>query len=69
MVIKNMKETVIEKYFLPRVNVTNYNVLINGKSFYDQPIGNQIKKYDKIRKIATGQRDAYTTRLSILQRS
>ena len=61
MVIKNLKETVIEKYFLPRVNVTNYNVLINGKSFCDQPIRNQIKKYDKIRKIATGQRDAYKT--------
>ena len=26
------------KYFLPRVNITNYNVLINGRNFYDQPI-------------------------------
>ena len=23
------------KYFLPRVNITNYNVLINGRNFYD----------------------------------
>ena len=37
--------------FLPRVNMTNYNVLIG------QPIKNQIKKYDEIRKFATGQRD------------
>ena len=22
-----------QKYFLPRVNITNYNVLINGKTF------------------------------------
>ena len=23
------------KYFLPRVNITNYNVLIDGRNFYD----------------------------------
>ena len=34
------------KYFLPRVNITNYNVLIDGRSFYDQPINDQIKKYE-----------------------
>ena len=42
------------KYFLPRVYITNYNVLIDGRNFYDQPINDQIKKYDEIRKIATG---------------
>ena len=26
------------KYFLPRVNTTIYNVLIDGRNFYDQPI-------------------------------
>ena len=26
------------KYFLPRVDVTNYHVLIDGRNFYDQPI-------------------------------
>ena len=49
------------KYFLPRVNITNYNALIDGSSFYDQPINDQIKKYDEIRKIATGKGDDYTT--------
>ena len=49
------------KYFLPRVNITNYNILIDGRNFYDQPISNQIKKYDKIRKIATGKGDDHTT--------
>ena len=29
--------------------------------FYDQPINDQIKKYDEIRKIATGKGDDYTT--------
>ena len=49
------------KYFLPRVNVTNYNVLIDGRNVYDQPINDIIKQYDEIRKIATGQGDDYTT--------
>ena len=48
------------KYFLPRVNITNYNVLIDGTNFYDQPINDMIKQYDELRKTATGQRDDYT---------
>ena len=48
------------KYFLPRVDITNYNVLIDGRNFYDQPINDQIKKYDEIRKIARGKGDNYT---------
>ena len=48
------------KYFLPRVNITNYNVLIDGRNFYDQPINDQIKQYDEIRKTATGQGDDYS---------
>ena len=49
------------KYILPRVNITNYNVLIDGRNFYDRPINDQIKRYDEIRKIATGKGDDYTT--------
>ena len=45
------------KYFLPRVNITNYNVLIDGRNFYDQPINDLVKQYDEIRKTATGQGD------------
>ena len=36
------------KYFLPRVDITNYNVLIDGRNFYDQSINDQIKMYDEI---------------------
>ena len=49
------------KYFLPKVNITNCNVLIDGRDSYDQPINDQIKKHDEIRKIATGKKDDYTT--------
>ena len=41
--------------------MTNCNVLVNFRNFYDQPIGDQIKKYDKMRKIAKEQGDDYTT--------
>ena len=49
------------KYFLPRVDIANYYVLIDGRNFYDQPINGQIKKYDEIRKTATGKGDDFTT--------
>ena len=49
------------KYFLSRVDITNNNVLIDGRNFYDQPINDQIKQYDEIRKIAAIQGDDYTT--------
>ena len=49
------------KYFVPRVDITIYNVLIDGRNFYGQPINDSIRKYDKIRKIATGKGDNYTT--------
>ena len=35
--------------------------MIDGKSFFDQPINNDLKTYENIRKIATGQGDDYTT--------
>ena len=49
------------KYFLPRIDFTNYNVLVDGRNFYDQPINDQIKKYDEIRKLGKGKGDDYTT--------
>ena len=53
------------KYLLPRVNITNYNVLIDGRNFYDQLINDLIKQCNEIRKIATGQEDDYTTGCSL----
>ena len=31
------------RYHLPTAKVQNYNVMINGKNFFDQPINNYIK--------------------------
>ena len=49
------------KYFLLRIKIENYNIEIDGRNFYDQPINDLIKQYDEIRKISTGQGDDYTT--------
>ena len=49
------------KYFPLRVNITNYNVLIDGRNLCDQPINDLVKHYDEIRKTATEQGDDYTT--------
>ena len=45
------------KYFDPRVDISSYNVLSDGRNFYDQPINDSVRKYDEIRKIATGKGD------------
>ena len=32
-----------KKYFLPRVKIENFNIEIDGRNFYDQPINDSIK--------------------------
>ena len=54
--IKNNK-----KYFLQRGVTKIYNVLIDGRIFYDQPINDLIKQYDEVKKVSTGYGDDYTT--------
>ena len=48
-------------YYLPNVEIKDYNIMINGENFFDQPIKNNKVTYENIRKIATGQGDDYTT--------
>ena len=43
-----------KRYFLPRVKIKNYDIEIDGRNFYDQPINDSIKQYYEIRKISTG---------------
>ena len=50
-----------KKYFLPKREIKNYNVLIDGRNFYDQSINDLIKQYDEVRKVSTGQGDDNTT--------
>ena len=50
-----------KKYFLPRREINNYNVLIDGRNFYHHSINDSIKQYDEIRKVSTRKSDKYTT--------
>ena len=33
------------KYYLPRIDLEKYNVIIDGRNFYDNPIESDIEKY------------------------
>ena len=50
-----------DEYYLPSVEIKDYNIMINGENFLDQPIKNNNVTYENIRKIATGQGDDYAT--------
>ena len=49
------------RYYLPTAKKEDYHVMIDGRNFFDQSIKNDIKTYESIRKITTGQGDDYTT--------
>ena len=42
----NAKRFNARKYYLPKGITKTYNVIINGKNFYDQPIDYDIKRYE-----------------------
>ena len=53
--------TVHTKYYLPTVEIKDYNVMIDEQNFFDQTVKNNLRTYDNIQKIVTGQGDDYTT--------
>ena len=50
-----------KRYYIPNVEIKDYNVMIDGKNFFDQPIKNNRVTYENIRKIAVGHGDDYAT--------
>ena len=50
-----------QKIFSSKVKKENYNIEIDGRNFYDQPLNDSVKQYDEIRNISTGKGDDYTT--------
>ena len=48
-------------YYLPQVGIKEYDVTIDGKNVFGQPVISSMKTYDSIQKIARGQGDYYTT--------
>ena len=59
--LKNeVKRTSYKQYYLPVVQIKNYNVVIDGWNLFDQPVTNNLITYDNIQKIPIGQGDDYT---------
>ena len=46
---------------IPRVAIKDYNIITDGQNFFDQPVKNDLRTFDNIPKITTGQGDNYTT--------
>ena len=46
-----------KRYYLPNVEIKDYNVMIDGKNFFDQPVKNNKITYENIRKIPAGHKE------------
>ena len=51
------------KYYLPRIDLKKYNVIIDGRNFYDNPIESDIEKYRELKKVMIGKGEDYTADL------
>ena len=56
----NTDRPLLTKYHLPTVETKGYNVMIDGKNFFDKLVKNNLKTFDYIRKIVTVPGDDYT---------
>ena len=51
--------TSFSKYYTPKVEIKDFNVLVNGKNFFDVPVKNKEEAYKKI--IEISKNNDYTT--------
>ena len=49
------------KYYLPRIDLEKYNVISDGRNFYDNSIESDIEKYRELKKVMIGKGEDYTT--------
>ena len=49
-----------KRYYIPNVEIKDYNVMIDAKNFFDQPVKNDKVTCQNIRRITTGQGYWYT---------
>ena len=49
------------KYYLPRADIKEYNVLIDGRNFDDQNVNSSIVRYNELLKMTTGRSEDYST--------
>ena len=49
-----------QKYYLPIIDLKKYNVIIDRRNFYDNPIESDIEKYGELKKVMNGKGEDYT---------
>ena len=49
------------RYYLPRAEIKEYNILIDGRKFYDQNVDSSIVRYKELLKMITGRSEDYIT--------
>ena len=54
-----------QKYYLSRIDLNKYNVIIDGRNFYDNPIESDIEKYRELKKVMIGKGEDYSTGSSL----
>ena len=57
VLVEQLIGTNINQKYLPIVKIKYYNVMINLQNFFDQSVKSNLRTYDNMGKIATGQRD------------
>ena len=50
-----------QKYYLPRIDLKKYNVITDGRNFYDNQIETDIEIYRELKKVMIRKGKDYTT--------
>ena len=50
-----------QEYYLPRIDLEKYNVIIDGRNCHDNPIESDIEKYRELKEVMIGKGEDYTT--------
>ena len=49
------------RYFVPTSEIKDYSGMVARRNCFNQPVKNDLRTYDNIKKITAGQRDDYAT--------
>ena len=50
-----------QQKYLPRTDLNKYNVIIDGRNFYDNPIESDTEKNRELKKVMIGKGEDYNT--------
>ena len=58
--LRNANRTRHTGYFLPKIEIRDNNLMIDGRNLSDQLVENDLRTYENIQKLTISQRDDYT---------